>query len=173
MKQKTELGNERKEKWGWLSAVVPALPEGHLFSLPDHSEGSTVHNADAGVQTDLTSVPVGHLLTTSETKVGATLLPLEGVEMTGQRRWCLTWVKKDNEASTVDTLTATRNVQKRAGDDLWSELCISVFPLAILYMYVMYLYTVEKDFAHNVAERKQKSELEILFWSRLYPWPDV
>lgn len=78
MKQKTELGNERKEKWGWLSAVVPALPEGHLFSLPDHSEGSTVHNADAGVQTDLTSVPVGHLLTTSETKVGATLLPLEG-----------------------------------------------------------------------------------------------
>ena len=127
MKQKTELGNERKEKRGWLSAVVSVLPEGHLLSLPDHSEGSIVHDADTGIQTDLTSIPVGHLLITSETKVGAT--------------------------STVDTSTAERNVQKRAGDDLWSELCIPVFPLAILYMYVMYLYTVERAFAHNVAER--------------------
>lgn len=58
--------------------MVPALPEGHLLSLPGHSEGSTVHNADAGVQTDLTSIPVGHLLTTSETEVGATLLPWKG-----------------------------------------------------------------------------------------------
>lgn len=133
--------------------MVSALPEGHLLSLPDHSEGSIVHDADTGIQTDLTSIPVGHLLTTSETKVGAILLPLEGVEMAGQRRWCLTWVKKDNKASTVDMSTAERNVQKRAGDDLWSELCTSVFPLAILYMHVMYLYTVQRAFAYNVAER--------------------
>ena len=82
------------------------------------------------------------------------LLPLEGVEMAGQRRWRLTWVKKDNEASTGGMSGAERNVKKRAGDDLWSELCISDFLLAILHTCVMYLYTVERDFVHNVAERK-------------------
>lgn len=58
-----------------------------------------------------------------------TLFPSEEVKVEGQRRWHLTWVRKDNKVSTVGTWAAERNAQERArGLPMKQSLYFSLFP---------------------------------------------